>query len=182
MSLYLISVYLHIIAAMLWMGGMLFLGLVLVPIVQTIQPPGSGAPIIRAVGRKFRPIAWICIGTLLVTGVINLNHWGYTLLDLFSGDILDTEFGRVLAIKLNVVLVIIVLSALHDFVLGPRLARSMEALRSSSSPPAQGSSPVQSPPAGMAMQRRRLSMLARLNVLLALAVLALAVILVRGLP
>lgn len=175
MSLYLISVYLHIIAAMLWMGGMLFLGLVLVPIVQTIQPPGSGAPLIRAVGRKFRPIAWVCIGTLLVTGLINLDHWGYSLLDLFSGDILDTEFGRVLAIKLNVVLVIIILSALHDFVLGPRLARSMEALRSSSSP-------ARGPSSSMSLQRRRLSMLARLNVLLALAVLALAVILVRGLP
>jgi hypothetical protein len=113
--------------------------------------------------------------------VINLDHWGYTLLYLFSGDILDTEFGRVLAIKLNVVLSIIILSALHDFVLGPQLARSMEALRSSHNQ-TQGSSPTQGPSASMSLQRRRLSMLAHLNLLLALAVLALAVILVLGLP
>ncbi|MDP6495187.1 MAG: CopD family protein, partial [Dehalococcoidia bacterium] len=128
---------------------------------------------IRAVGRRFQPMAWVCIGILLVTGLINLEQWGYSLLDLVSPDLLDTEFGRVLAVKLSVVLAIIVLSTLHDFVLGPQLARSMEAL---------GACRQTSPPTSTALQRRRLSLLARLNALLALVVLALSVILVRGLP
>jgi uncharacterized membrane protein len=172
MSLYLVSIYAHIIASVLWIGGMLFLGLVIVPIVRTLQPPGSGAPLIRAVGRRFQPMAWVCIGILLVTGLINLEQWGYSLLDLVSPDLLDTEFGRVLAVKLSVVLAIIVLSTLHDFVLGPQLARSMEALALAG----------KRPPTSTALQRRRLSLLARLNALLALVVLALSVILVRGLP
>jgi hypothetical protein len=95
---------------------------------------------------------------------------------VFSSDLLDTEFGNILAVKLTVVLSVILLSALHDFVLGPRLVRVMEALAQTTDPQAQG------PPGAAALQRRRLSLLARLNVLLAVLVLALAVVLVRGLP
>ena len=176
MNWYIISVYIHILAAVVWIGGMLFIGLVLVPIVQRLQPPGSGAPVIRAVGRRFLPIAWLCIGVLLATGLINLDHWGFTLRDVFSRDLLDTEFGRILAVKLGVVLSIILLSALHDFVLGPRLARVMEAVAHAADPLGGGA------PTTAALQRRRLSLLARLNALLAVLVLALAVVLVRGLP
>lgn len=176
MSLYLVSVYIHIIAAVVWIGGMLFLGLVLVPVTRALDPPGSGGPVVRAAGRRFRPIAWICIGALLVTGAVNLDHWGYTLTDVFSRGLLDTEFGKILAVKLSVVLTIIILSALHDFVLGPRLARVMEAVARASGSRTEG------PPAAAAIQRRRLSMLVRLNALLALFVLALSVVLVRGFP
>ena len=176
MSLYIISVYIHILAAVIWIGGMLFLGLVVVPITQALQPPGSGARVVRAVGRRFRPIAWGCIGALLITGVANLDHWGYRPADVFSPDLLDTEFGGMLAIKLGAVLSIIILSALHDFVLGPRLVHIMEAVANAIDPPAEG------PPAAAAIQRRHLSMLARLNAPLALSVLALAVVLVRDLP
>ena len=71
---------------------------------------------------------------------------------------------------------ILLLSALHDFVLGPRLARVMETVAQNTSPKAEG------PRTATARQRQRLSLLARLNVLLAVSVLALAMVLVRGLP
>ncbi|MBI2856438.1 MAG: DUF4149 domain-containing protein [Chloroflexi bacterium] len=174
MNWYVIGVYIHILAAVIWIGGMLFLGLVVVPLVQALQPPGTGARVVRAVGRRFRPVAWVCIGVLLVTGTANLDHWGYSPLDLFSRNLLDTQFGRVLAVKLGIVLTIVVLSTFHDFVLGPRVARLMEASAAAGNP---GAAPSEA-----ARLRRRLSLLARLNVLLALAVLALAVMLVRGLP
>jgi putative copper resistance protein D len=74
MSFYLISMYIHVIAAVVWTGGMLFLGLVVVPITQALQPPDSGARVVRAADRRFRNITWVCIAALLVTGVMNLDH------------------------------------------------------------------------------------------------------------
>jgi len=156
--------------------GMLFLGLEVVPITRALQPPGSGAHLIRAVGRSFRPIAWVCIGALVITGTVNLDHWGHTLACVFSRDLLETEFGKILAIKLSVVPISIILSILHDFVLGPRRVRIMEAVAHTTSPQTEG------PTTAVVIQRRRLSMLVRLNALLALSFLALSVVLVRGLP
>ena len=155
---------------------MLFLLLVLVPITRDLQPPGARAQVIREGGRRFLPIAWLCIGVLLVTGLVNLDHRGISVGEVLSRDLLATDFGKVLVVKLGMVLSIVLLSALHDFVLGPRVARQMEA---TASPASRGAADA---PPGTARLRRRLSLIARLNLLLALSVVALGVMLVRGLP
>ncbi len=175
MTLYLISVYLHILATVVWLGGMVFLALVVVPVVRTMQPPGIGAQAIRGVGRRFFPIAWTCLSTLLLTGIINLDHRGITPWDVFSTQVLGTEFGKVLAFKLGLVAAVLTLSSVHDFYIGPRLLRLMEAARSSA-----GEGPF-APPEDAVRLRRRLAFLARLNAVLALLVVAAAVALVRGL-
>lgn len=176
MSLYVISVYLHIMAAVVWLGGMLFLALVLVPVVRRLEPPGVGAQAMRAVGRRFLPVAWASLAVLLVTGLVNLDYRGVSPWEAVSGALLDTEFGVVLAIKLGVFLAILLLSAVHDFVAGPRALRRMQAvgLEQGAGRPA--------PSTEMARLRKKLSYLARFNAVLALVAVALAVVLVRGLP
>jgi hypothetical protein len=85
---------------------------------------------------------------------------------------LYTEFGKIVLVKLVMVFTTVLLSVLHDLVLGTRVTRMVEAGALPSSPDSAGA-----PPGAPITLRRSLSLLTRLNLLLALAA-----ILVRGLP
>ncbi len=118
MSLFLLNVTVHILTAMLWVGGMMFLSMVVVPAMRQMEPP-QRARLFSVVGRQFRWVGWASIGLLVVTGVINLGYRGVGWAELSSGGFWDTTFGSRLAIKGVLVGAMLVLSALHDFVLGP---------------------------------------------------------------
>lgn len=67
-----VRVFLHVLAATVWVGGQLTLA-GLVPGLRTL---GADAP--RVVARRFNRIAWPAFGVLVVTGVWNLAEisWG----------------------------------------------------------------------------------------------------------
>ncbi|GBD29069.1 Copper transport protein YcnJ [bacterium HR32] len=165
--MYHLSVFLHILAAVVWVGGMLFLALVAIPVLRTL-PDRPRAELVAQLGERFRPVAWTCIVLLVVTGILNLAFRGVTWESVATGRLWQSPFGQVLAWKLGFVLVLLLLSALHDFSLGPRSTR----LARSSDPDGQLALTL----------RRRAAWIGRLSALLALVVLALAVMLVRGLP
>lgn len=168
---YLISVYTHILAAIIWIGGMLFLTLIALPAVRALEAPGGAGRLIRLMGRRFRDIGWVCIGLLIVSGFTNLWYRGVRWESLLSREFWGGTWGQLLAVKLAVVLVMILNSAWHDFVLGPRATQWMEAYANPGPPPAE-----------MQRIRRQTTWLARINLLLGLVVIALAIMLVRGLP
>jgi uncharacterized membrane protein len=149
---YLTLVSLHVLAAVIWIGGMLFLGLVLVPVLRN-RPSAERAALLHAVGRRFLAVGWMALGTLLVTGPLLWALRGFPL-------------GLVMVHKLILVAILLVLSVLHDFVLGPRLVALI----------AEGEASDET-----ARLRRRGALLARLNVLLALVVLILGLAVSRGL-
>ncbi|MBI4483543.1 MAG: DUF4149 domain-containing protein [Acidobacteria bacterium] len=164
---YLFSVWLHLLAATVWIGGMVFLSAVLVPVTRREECRGIAASLIQWTGRRFRWVGWLCFGVLFVTGVLNLAYRGFGWGDLWSGQLWQGDFGRVLAIKLLLVAVILLISALHDFVMGPRATASWR----------------HNPASADAVRlRRQASWMGRVNLVLALSVAALAVTLVRGLP
>jgi copper resistance protein D len=162
---YQLNVFIHILSAAVWVGGMLFLALVVVPVARPL-PAADRAALIGAIGRRFRAVGWACIALLITTGVINLAYRGLTWENFFSAQMLASQFGRVLLLKLGLVAAMIVLSAVHDFAIGPRSVCLAESKASEA-------------PEQMASLRRQASWMARLNALLAVA---LGVALVRGLP
>lgn len=115
MSLHTLNLFVHVLATVVWAGGMIFLGPIAAPALRRIEPPSARAQAFQAVGRRFRPVAWTCIALLVVTGILNLF---FLRVDL--GNLLASGFGHALLTKLVLVAVVIVLSALHDFVWGPR--------------------------------------------------------------
>ena len=134
--------FVHVLAAVTWLGGMLFIALVLVPVSRRLPDADLRLRLIRDLGTRFRTVGWIAIGVLVLTGLGNLwvrpellgaprFHW-----------------------KVGLVVLALALSVLHDFVLGPRAGADVGA-------------------------RRRASWVARLNVLVVLAVVALGLAL-RG--
>ena len=100
--------FLHVFAALVWIGGMLFVALVLVPVVRAQADPALRARLFHDVGVRFRAVGWAALLVLLATGLINLWLRPY----LFT----LTRFQW----TLGLVVVALVLSAIHDFVLGPR--------------------------------------------------------------
>jgi len=127
-----------VLAAITWIGGMLFIALVMVPIARRLEDPILRTRLIRDTGRRFRTVGWIAIGVLVVTGLLNL--WMHPVL------LSSTRFHW----KLGLVVLALILSAFHDFVLGPRAG-------------APGADPS---------ARGRASWVARINVLVALAIVA----------
>jgi len=126
---------------------------------------GVAAGVVSWTGRRLRTIGWVCFGLFIVTGTFNLGVRGYTWSDLWDGSLFAGPFGETLALKLAIFLVILILSAIHDFYVGPQASKRMQA----------------DPHSVKAQQlRRTASWLGRVNLLLALVVVLLGVMLVRG--
>ncbi|MFQ5678739.1 MAG: DUF4149 domain-containing protein [Gemmatimonadota bacterium] len=120
MSLYHLNVTIHLLAAFLWLGGMFFLALVGAPVLRGVEPPALRAELFQRLGRRYRTAGWLAIAALLLTGVANLQFRG-----VLHGPTLrdprfwETPFGEALAWKLAAVLVMLVVQAVHDFLVGP---------------------------------------------------------------
>lgn len=68
----LLNRWLHIMAVTLWMGGQLFLVLVLLPAIRGVMKPEDMAGIVSRVGKRFSRITWFALfPIILLTGVIN---------------------------------------------------------------------------------------------------------------
>jgi putative copper export protein len=163
-ALYLVSVWLHILAATVWIGGMAFLVLVVVPWLRSGNRASAGT-FLRETGERFRNVGWTCFGIVLVTGSFNLWIRGVRLSDFGRSAWLSSAFGQTVLLKLGTFAVVLVVSTVHDFSVGPRASRAIA--RDPQSPEAHS-------------LRRRASLLGRLNVVLALVLVAAGVMLVRG--
>ncbi|MHB1565529.1 MAG: CopD family protein [Acidiferrobacter sp.] len=109
----------HLLAAITWVGGLLFFMLAVIPAARR-YPALRLASIL---GRSFRPIAWSALGVLLASGVGLLIVGGLTRAVCSGGAFWHTAFGVTLAVKLILVLVVVILAAWHDVHLGPRAER-----------------------------------------------------------
>jgi putative copper resistance protein D len=166
-TLYLLSVGLHLLAAATWIGSLTFFGAVLVPALRAPDLEPIRVRVLTVVGLRYRLVGWLSLAVLVVTGVANLWLRGASLRALADPAFWASPWARVLAWKLALVALLIVVNLLHDVVLGPRAARLLEL-----------------DPEGeeAAHARRSASWLGRLELILSLAVLVLAVFLVRGTP
>jgi len=160
---YYVLVSIHVLAALLWLGGMLFLGVVGAPVLRAIEPPALRQRLFGELGRRFRTVGWSAVAVLVVTGTLMLGsrgllHWSV----LGTAAFWRTAFGTALAFKLIAVTTMIVVSAVHDFLHGPAAGRARP-----------GS------PTAVAM-RRRAALLARANALVGILLVLAAVRLARS--
>ena len=114
-ALYLLSVWLHILAATVWIRGMSFLVLVVVP---WLRRGGrvEAAVFLRETGERFRNVGWSCFLLLAATGTFNLWVRGVRLSDFGRAEWLTSPFGKTVLLKLGVFALVLTVSAVHDFV------------------------------------------------------------------
>ncbi len=103
MTLYRISVALHVAAACLWLGHMFFWSLFSGPALKKIQPADT-ARRLRAVMLWQGGLGWPALAVLTLTGLYQMRFRGFTFGVLFSGALLQTSGGRLFALKLLLVL------------------------------------------------------------------------------
>lgn len=163
MTLYLLSVTVHVLAALLWLGGMFFLGAVGAPVLRRVEPPELRAQLFHQLGVQFRRVGWVAIGVLVASGLTTLHLRGLLRWEVMGDPGFWTSpYGSTLAWKLVLVATMVGVSAVHDFWLGPRA----------------GELDPSSEAAGRF--RRWAAWLARVNALLGLVLVWVAVRLARG--
>lgn len=118
--LYYISIFLHIILAAFWIGGMLFLPLVVLPGLR--QHPDRTA-ILYQTGVKFRFYGWIVLLLLLITG---LGNWYFRGLPFEFSFLFKSEYGTLLGYKLLLFSCVLIISAVHDFYIGEKAIGQMQ--------------------------------------------------------
>jgi copper resistance protein D len=65
--------FLHVAAAITWIGGMLFIALVVVPVTRGLEDVALRRRLVQATGRRFRVVGWLALGVLVATGLVNLG-------------------------------------------------------------------------------------------------------------
>jgi copper resistance protein D len=106
-----------VLSAAIWVGGTVFLVAVAVPYARSLGPQQRTA-VAAAIGRRFRPVAWTAMAGLVGSGLYMLQELGY-----LGRGLTSSPDGRLMLGKLALVAVLIGLSAVHDFVIAPRLER-----------------------------------------------------------
>ena len=113
---------LHTLAVVVYLGGTVFLGAVLIPVVRRRGLEAEGLRIVAAAIRIFHPLSLASLGVLVLTGAGALTPLKETL----GPEYVPRLFG-VLALKLLLVFVLILVSSYQFFALGPRLLRALPA-------------------------------------------------------
>lgn len=110
---------LHLIAAAIWAGGLVFLGLSVSAARRTLGDAERIA-FFRAIGRRFLVVGGLALVVLIATGsdmVSDRDAW-----DTLG----EGTYGGTLLAKLILVGVVIVLTLVHSLVQGPALSRLRE--------------------------------------------------------
>ena len=152
----------HLIAASIWVGGSIFIGIVLAPLLKTISDSIEGRlSIMIRVGRKFNKIGVPSLIVLIVTGIYNST--GFIVKPSL---ILSTSYGIVLLIKIILVIILIITFAIHVRLIRSEVERKIESKQLS----------------GEFLQklRSKIIMLGRLTVILSLSILLMAALLHSG--
>jgi copper transport protein len=115
----------HLIAAAVWAGGLVFLG-VAAGVARKTIPDEERIAFFRMLGRRFVFIAAASALLLAATGADmasdRLVSWSA---------LVDTSYGRILLAKIVLFTLALAEAAVHSLVLGPRIGALREALQAS---------------------------------------------------
>ncbi len=121
---HLLGLWLHIIAAVTWIGGNLILAIVIVPYFKKTLPPVQRIQLLTQLGKRFEPVVWGCVIVLFFTGIFNI----FNVISFNTPSEILGTFMRTLFIKLMLFIVLIILTALHSFIFGPKLSSAIDSL------------------------------------------------------
>lgn len=159
-SLYPLMIVIHVFSAVIWVGGVLFMALVAVPAARSFDAD-QRRQLLDLLGRKFRPIGWVALFLLVLSGTYFMWRWGARPKNLVDLSFFSHGHTRLLGYKLLAVLAMLIISGLHDFWLGPKATRKNRT------------------PEEIAADRRLASLLGRGTGLLVLIIVGLAIFIAR---
>ncbi len=112
----------HLVAASIWVGGSIFIGIVLAPLLKTMSDTVEGRlSIMIRVGRKFNKIAVPSLIVLMASGIYNSSN-----LIQHPSLILSTTYGQILVIKVALVIVLLVTFGVHVRLIRTEVEKKIE--------------------------------------------------------
>ena len=69
----LISFWLHMLATVVWIGGLAALALFVLPIARRSMAPETFSAFLRNIHQKLDPIGWLSMGVLIATGLVQMS-------------------------------------------------------------------------------------------------------------
>ena len=112
-------VWLHVLAAVSWIGGTIFLSVVLMPVLKREPFASQRSLLFRTVARRFRVVVWGAIAILLLTGFPLLHQRGIPIMN-------PSGWPMILSVKLGLVAILLLLTLAHDLIIGPRAGRILQ--------------------------------------------------------
>jgi uncharacterized membrane protein len=100
----LIVLYVHVVAVVVWVGGLAYQAHVLLPAARR----GAVAPFAEA-ARRARPVTWTAIALVVLTGFYNVTQLGSL------ARVMETGAGLMLAAKFTLVILAVALASQRDF-------------------------------------------------------------------
>lgn len=110
-----IILLIHILAACLWVGGMLFMVFVLAPYARKLPNKNEA---FLTIGKRFSLFGtFLALPILLITGIFNLNYDLGSFKDIFK---FQTDLEKTGFIKFHLFFVILLIALAHDLYFGKR--------------------------------------------------------------
>jgi putative copper resistance protein D len=116
-----LMIWVHLICASIWVGGSIFIGLILVPVLKShTRSLEEMVALMVKVGRRFNKVSVPAFAALIATGIYNSRA--------FLGDpgaLLDTTYGIILLTKIILVVGTIVTYIVHVRLLDADMERRL---------------------------------------------------------
>ena len=120
--------FLHLVAAALWVGGMMYIAVIYLPILKSRTWPQQAESLLTTLPR-YSPLAIAGVVLMGLSGPLNAAT------RLLSWDqFFTTAYGRTLIIKILFVGALLLTSAVHVLLLRPRLAKNFKAYQTATEP------------------------------------------------
>lgn len=117
---YYTSVFFHVVSAAFWIGGMLFLPLVILPGIKNNPDKVS---ILYSTGLKFRFYGWFALAIMVITGVLSMHLRG---VPLTLQALTENTYGILVTYKLFLFAGIVAVSGFHDLMMGKKTIEEMQ--------------------------------------------------------
>jgi copper resistance protein D len=113
--------WLHLICASVWVGGSVFLGMVLAPVLGTMtETVEERVALMIRIGRRFNNIALPSFAILIITGLYNSRAF-FAEPALFFG----TSYGIILLIKIILVIMTLITYIVHVKLLNEKIEKKI---------------------------------------------------------
>ena len=111
-----VVVIIHLLAAMVWVGGSIALVFAGVPAIRVLDGEPRGKAM-KELGLRWRPLGYSALGIAILTGIVLAAH---------DRDHARSPFNTVLWVKVGLTAALVVASYLHNYVYGPRLQEEIK--------------------------------------------------------
>ncbi|TGL86242.1 hypothetical protein EHQ68_12985 [Leptospira congkakensis] len=119
MSLYFTLLIFHIFSAMIWVGGMIFYVIVVIPVIRNPELKDQKLRLLQLTATQFRNISYYIFFVFIVSGFGLLFEKGYFQFG-FHWDFWASNIGLMFITKISLFTILFLSSLYHDFVTGPK--------------------------------------------------------------